>query len=346
MTLPFRLLILLGVLSGCTFSPTVTTAPLESGTTSLLQTISIVDETTVWVSGHAATFCRSTDGGATWQVFSHPTIDSLQFRDIHAFNQDQIVLMSAGSGSLSRIFLFNAAQNTLREAYQMPHPQGFLNTLEFWNDSVGLAFGDSFFGQHFLLKTTNSGQSWDRIDPTLLPNAGEGEGGFAASGTCISLLPDGRAWIGTGAGGHSNILFSEDFGATWSSSGSPLIKGLSAGITSIRVQENGFGIVVGGDLAQPDAFTENAAFTEDFGATWQQRGLPVTMGAFYGSGIAKHSSGAVLFICGPKGIDYSMDEGETWQNLTIENYWAVSFHPSGMGYAVGKDGNILKIKIE
>lgn len=346
MVFPTRLLILLGILFGCRFSPSISTIPLESGTTSLLQAVSIVDENTVWVSGHSSTFCRSIDGGATWQVFTHPSVDSLQFRDIHAFDQDRIVLMTAGAGSLSRIFLYSASQNSLKETYQMPHPQGFLNTLEFWNDTLGLAFGDSFFGQHFLLKTVNGGQIWNRIDPAFLPNAGEGEGGFAASGTCISLLPDGRAWIVTGAGGFSHILSSEDFGESWSSSESPLVKGSSAGITSIRMEETGFGLVAGGDLAQPEAFTQNVAITENFGATWQLRGFPVTLGPFYGSAIAHSSQEHILLISGPKGIDYSTDQGATWQNLTADNYWAVDIHLSGIGYAVGKDGSILQIKIE
>ncbi len=56
----------------------------ETGTKALLQAISIVDENIVWLSGHEATFIRTQDGGKSWEVFKHPTGDTLQFRDVHA----------------------------------------------------------------------------------------------------------------------------------------------------------------------------------------------------------------------------------------------------------------------
>ena len=73
-------------------------------TDALLQAVSIVDENIVWLSGHKATFVRTIDGGASWDVFQHPMGDTLQFRDIHAFDASKIILMSAGTGPLSRIF--------------------------------------------------------------------------------------------------------------------------------------------------------------------------------------------------------------------------------------------------
>ena len=35
----------------------------RSGTSALLQAVSVVDSTVVWVSGHSATWLRTTDGG-------------------------------------------------------------------------------------------------------------------------------------------------------------------------------------------------------------------------------------------------------------------------------------------
>lgn len=336
----------LAVLLSCGREPDVSIRPLTPNTNNLLQAISIVSPEIIWVSGHRSTFCRTLDGGENWETFTHPMIDSLQFRDIHAFDEETIVLMSAGSGSLSRLFRFHAPTNNLEEVYQMPHPEGFLNTIEFWNDTLGLAFGDSFQGQHFLLKSADAGHSWSRVDPVLLPNAGEGEGGFAASGTCISMLPDGRAWIATGAGGHSNILYTSDFGASWSATESPLIKGSAAGITSIRISGSGEGIIVGGDLAQPDVYTSNTAFTESFGASWQLRGFPVTLGAFYGAAVVTWKGKSIAFACGPNGLDYTADGGSRWENLDTANYWAVAFHPNGVGIATGKEGRISKIELK
>ena len=99
---------LLWVMISCsTDPPGITTKRLESNTTSLLQAISIQDERIAWISGHAATVCRTTDAGESWEAYRHPEADTLQFRDLHALNRDTVVLMSAGPGAASRIYLFS-----------------------------------------------------------------------------------------------------------------------------------------------------------------------------------------------------------------------------------------------
>ncbi|WP_421892398.1 WD40/YVTN/BNR-like repeat-containing protein [Marinoscillum sp.] len=338
--------VLLLTAMGCAPKPTtVKKAPLTSPTKALLQAISIVDEKTAWVSGHKATFLRTVNGGSDWRAFTYELIDSLQFRDIHAFTSDEIVLMSAGPGNLSRIFRFSIQQG-FEETYVMPYEQGFLNTIEFWDDERGLAFGDSFNGELFVLKTVDGGRSWTRLDPKSLPSAGEGEGGFAASGACISTRPDGKAWIGTGAGGNSRVLCTSDFGQTWETYEVPMVKGPSAGITSIRMSDDQTGLIVGGDLAITDQYTNNVALTDDGGKTWQLTTHPATKGAFYGSDLVPWDNTFIVIASGPNGIDYSTDLGRTFINLDTGNYWAVDLHPSGFGLATGTDGKILKLLLK
>lgn len=317
---------------------------LTSNTTALLQAISIVDESTAWIGGHEATFCRTTNGGNSWEVFKHES-DTLQFRDIHAFDKDNIVLMSAGAGTQSRIYLFDYSSNLYQESYIMQDSAGFLNTIEFWDNQNGLAFGDSFNGNYFILKTTDGGQSWERVNPQNLPIPGKGEGGFAASGTCISMLPNGKAFIGTGAGGNSNILFTENYGLTWTIQPSPLVAGEFAGIFSIRISGD-FGLVVGGDFNQQDNYTNNTAVTFDQGKSWKLTNHPVTKGMFYGSDVISYDDRYFVIACGPNGIDYSWNNGEHWFNLDSNNYWAVDIDQSGVGYAAGTKGEILKISIK
>ena len=76
----------------------------ESGTRVLLQAISPVDDQIVWVSGHGGTFVRTTDGGLNWSARVVPGADTLQFRDVEAFDARTAYLLSSGSGSLSRIY--------------------------------------------------------------------------------------------------------------------------------------------------------------------------------------------------------------------------------------------------
>ncbi len=336
------LIILLSCTQTPQFEPKV--GLLDSGTESLLQAISFVDNQVVWISGQQATFCRTTDAGETWQVYRHPS-DTLQFRDIHAFDANQIVLMSAGLGASSRIMLFDSQSGEYTETYIMPFEQGFLNTIEFWDNQTGLAFGDSFENGFFILKTTDGGKTWIRIDPDKLPVAGSGEGGFAASGTCISLIPGGGAFIGTGAGGHSRILVSGDYGESWQSRPSPMITGDMAGIFSIRMIDENNGLIVGGDLAQMKAYIENIYFTSDQWLTSSKAKSPITKGPLFGSDFIEIHDRKLAIVCGPAGVDYSSNLEEEWIRLDSGNYWSVKMHPSGYGFAVGTKGKILKIGI-
>lgn len=331
---------------GCNDKPlSIKGTPLDSGTKSLLQAISIVDDNTAWISGHDATFARTKDAGNSWEIFTYEKGDSLQFRDLHAVSADEIILMAAGPGKKSQILLFSPATG-FEETYVMPYEQGFLNSIEFWDNQKGLAFGDSFNGDLFAMITRDGGQSWERIAPSKMPAAGEGEGGFAASGTCISMQPGGKAWIGTGAGGNSRVLYTEDYGNSWTYYEVPTIKGKVAGIESIHMVDEQTGLIVGGDLTQPDAYTDNAAFTKDGGKTWTLTNHPITKGAFYGSDIIPYRNGYLILACGPNGIDYSSDMGQTFTTLDTANYWAVDVDINGRGYATGKNGRILKITID
>src|SRR4051812_18292205 len=75
-----------------------------SGTRALLQAVSPISDRVVWVSGHTATWARTTDGGTTWQAGSVPGDTSLQFRDVYAIDENSAYLMSSGTGKASRIY--------------------------------------------------------------------------------------------------------------------------------------------------------------------------------------------------------------------------------------------------
>lgn len=315
---------------------------LESPTTSLLQAISMVDQNVTWISGHNASFVRTQDGGSTWDLFQHPTGDTLQFRDIHGFDQQRSILMSSGPGPLSRIFTFNAP-DSWEENFVMQDSLGFLDCMDFWDESRGIAYGDAIDKFPYILLTNDGGQSWTRADTSQMPKAGKGEGGFAASGTCVTVGENGTAWIATGAGGNSRFLISRDYGASWKEVDSPIIKGEAAGNTSVSfVEQTGF--AVGGDLLITDAYTDNCVFSNDGGETWTLANAPQTKGAFYGGSLAKTNEQLFAFACGPNGLDYSPDLGTSWSNLDTLNCWAVGFQGS-VGFASGTDGKILKISL-
>ncbi len=313
---------------------------MEGGVDNLLIGLHVLDENVVWASGTESTIIRSVDGGKRWKSFQYQEVDTLQFRDIHAFNSDEIATLSIGEGSTSQIFKFNVG-GEWKKVYQMEHPQGFLDALDFWDAKRGVAYGDAIDQKPFILKTEDGGDNWHRIEGQLLPDAGNGEGGFAASGTCIELGQKGEVWIGTGAGGHARILFSPDYGLTWKSYETPMIKGPAAGITSVRFDGH-VGFITGGDLMVTDSLTNNMFMSYDHGKNWEPIGPPVTLGAFYGSAFIQDLA---IIICGPNGSDLSFDNGKNWINISQHDLWTVDLHKSGIGYLMGRNGTILKINI-
>ena len=342
------IMVVYSLLISCT-----TTEPLkilksqqESGTKSLLQAISILDKNSVWVSGHDATYGYTSDGGDTWQMFSISEADSLQFRDIQALSSSEVILMAAGPGSLSQIRKTQDSGKTWDIKYVMQDSLGFLDCIAFWDDKIGLAYGDQIAGELFILKTIDGGETWERIAPSILPPALGTEGGFAASGTCVEVLGDGFAWIGTGAGEKPRILYTKDYGQSWSSIETPIVSGEASGITSVNFLDDQNGFIVGGDLLHADQYTKNIAYTSDGGTSWKASDLnPVTKGAFYGADAKTINANLLYMMCGPNGIDYRFGDNTEWTQLDSANYWAVELHPSGTGWAVGKHGNILKITV-
>lgn len=332
------LLIIIGC-TGASKKPSI--VEQQVGTEALLQAISIVDENTVWLSGHKASFVRTTDGGQTWDVFQHPTGDSLQFRDIHAFDANDIVLMSAGPGPQSRIFKVKNGKEW-QETFVMQDSLGFLDCISFWDDQRGVAYGDAIDKHPYILLTEDGGNTWSRVPKSQMPRAGVGEGGFAASGSCVTTGDNGTAWIATGAGGTARILRTEDYGKTWRTFYSPMVTGDAAGHTAVSFYDNKNGFATGGDLAIEDAYSDNCVFTTDGGETWKLAAQPKTKGAFYGGAMIEE----LALVCGPNGIDYSTNKGQSWKQLDTANYWAVSLHPAGIGWASGKGGRVVKISLD
>ncbi len=316
----------------------------ESGTEALFIGISPVDANTVWISGTGGTYGRTTDGGQTWETAVVPGADSLQFRDVHGVDAQTAFLMSIGPGEQSRIYKTTDAGQNWSLQFTNPEPTGFLDCLDFWDPQTGLAYSDSNEGQMYIVRTDNGGATWTRIPPEDLPAALEGEGGFAASGTCLITQGDQTAFIATGAADPARVLKTTDRGATWTVAETPVVAGTQpAGLMSIAMWDANSGIILGGDLSAPDAHADNIAVTSDGGVTWTLAGRPQFTGAVYGSAVIPDGAGSSVVAVGPKGIDYSTDRGQSWVSLDTLNHWSVAFASAQTGWAVGMGGRITRI---
>jgi|GEM_PF-405173 len=315
-----------------------------SGTSVLLQAVSIVDSATVWISGHGGTFARTTDGGRTWRAAVVPGADTLQFRDVHAADARTAWLLSAGPGPLSRIFRTDDAGATWTEQWVNDEPDGFYDCLDFWDRERGIVYGDAVGGAPRVLLTDDGGRTWRRVPDAALPPAQPGEGGFAASGTCVQTGPDGRAWIAAGNAQRARVFLTGDYGRTWSAADVPVEAGEAAGLTSISMLTVEAGTAFGGNLGVRDRRTRNLARTLDGGRTWRPLPEVAMNGAVYGGTHVPYTEGRVLLAVGPGGADVSHDAGMSWRTLDARSWWGLGSTGPQTTWLVGPEGRVARVR--
>ena len=318
-------------------------SPQVSGTTELLQAVSAPSASVAWISGHRGTYVRTTDGGATWIAGRVPGADTLQFRDVYALDANRAWLMSAGPGALSRIYRTTDAGATWTLQFTNEEPEAFYDCLDFWDERRGVAFSDQVGGRLIIRVTSDGGATWNLVPASSLPAALPGEGGFAASGTCLVTRPGGHAWIATGNAPRSRILHTGDYGRTWDVFEMPVVAGgEAAGLATITFRDDRHGAALGGEIGKADARTDNVAITSDGGRTWRPGGRPLFAGAVFGAAFIPRA-GASLVAVGPGGANLSRDGGATWAAMDTLAYWGIGFSPEGTGWLAGPRGRITRV---
>jgi photosystem II stability/assembly factor-like uncharacterized protein len=329
--------------SGAVLDPLL--EPQVSGTDELLIAVSVVDSQVVWVSGAGGTWLRTTDGGRNWQGGRVPGADTLQFRDVHALDASNAWLLSIGEGEQSRIYRTRDGGATWALQFTNPHPRGFFDCFGFWDENTGLAFSDSFDGRFLIVETSDGGSRWTEVAASRLPPASEGEGSFAASGTCVAVYGDSLAWIGTGASpAGARVLRTTDRGRTWDAAMTPIVAGSAAGIASVAFRDARNGAALGGDIALPDSVRDNVALTTDGGLTWEPGGRPAFTGAVYGAAWVPHAPRPTLLAVGPRGVSVSADGGRSWLAVDTLNHWGIGVASSRHGWITGPGGRIHHVR--
>jgi photosystem II stability/assembly factor-like uncharacterized protein len=273
-----------------------------------------------------------------------PGAETLQFRDVDAFDTTTAYLLSAGPGEASRIYktVDGGANWTLQ--FTNREPDAFFDCMAFWDRNTGLAFSDAVDGEFMIMRTVD-GETWQRIPPDGVPDALPGEGGFAASGTCLVTQGDSAAWFGTGASETARVFRTTDRGYSWSVAETPIVSNDSAGIGSLAFSDHLAGVAAGGYMTATDTHSDNLATTVDGGLTWELAGRPVFGGGIYGLAVAPRIDRRILLAVGPHGLDYSVTNGMAWFALDTLAYWSVAFGSPGIAWAVGPEGRITKVEV-
>ena len=351
-----------------------------SHTNESLRGVSAVSRSVAWASGTHGTYLRTTDGGAHWEPAQVPGAESLDFRAVVGFSAEEAFLMSSGPGELSRIYHTSDGGKHWSLQFRNTNPKGFFDSMAFWDATHGVVVGDPVADDagtlHFEVLITDDGQIWHSIPGSQLPPAVEGEGAFAASNSCIAILPtrlqngppprdpfkpdksaeqdrikaagtpDANIWFATG-GPVARVFHSADRGATWSVVNAPVMRGpASAGIFSIAFRDAVHGIVAGGDYQKPNQDGPNLATTEDGGKTWELSPLR-PMAYFSAVAYDRNDKGTErIFIVGSDFV-FDFRPPHDPQRINAKEkamkFNAVSAVPHGGALIVGPNGAILSL---
>jgi len=315
---------------------------LKTNTDALIIGLEAFNDSIVWASGTYSTLLKSINRGESWQVFTYPEIDSLQFRDVHPISDKEAIVLSAGEGQLSKIFYFHE-KSGWKKVFQMENESGFIDAVQFWENGQGLVYGDAIDSLAYILKTTNFGRSWNRIPTAPLSNTGEG--GFASSGSNILMGKEGKAWIATGANGSARVFYTEDYGRTWEVKNTPMMTGEFAGLTAIKKTADKLWIT-GGDLAITDKQLTNVYYSENLAESWSALPAHQTLGSFYGLAVTNYLENEFVITCGPNGAEIWLGDQQEWRILSEEDIWTSTFIDSRTALMAGRNGKMFKVELQ
>ena len=237
-----------------------------------------------------------------------------EIRDIH-INGDQVIGMQ--SADTSRMVSISITKGPSTEnSFSVSQRPVFLDGMDILPSGTGFMMGDPTAGYFSLFHTTDHGLNWKQIFPLL--KAGDGEAGFAGSGTNVQCLND-STFVFVSGGMQSRFFRTEDKGNTWTQAVLPYLQSPGSGAFSVHFSDALQGVIVGGDYTHPADASVTSFYTRDGGKTWTASEIPATG---YRSCVTAYKG--VYYACGTTGIDVSVDGGITWSNVYRGNFIAIA----------------------
>lgn len=253
---------------------------------------------------------------------------SYDFRSV-AITDDQVYALSAGSPA--KLYKGNSIDE-LKLVYTETGKEVFYDSMKFWNDKEGIAFGDEINGCMSVLISRDGGESWKKLSCDNFLPANEGDGAFAASNTNIDIV-NKHAWLAAG----TSIYRSENKGKDWEKIKVPIVQNKDTeGIYSIDFHCEKLGIAIGGDYTSPENNTNNLLLTKDGGKNWEVISDADSPGYRSCIQFIPNTNGHGIMAVGFKGIDVSQDRGQTWKHISNEAYYSFRFVNSTTGIIIGK----------
>lgn len=313
--------------------------------TILTQKISIralhIEKNKIWYGADQSRFgvCDLSTKKQTQMQFS---ADSLEFRSISA-TSSHVFLLSVGSPAI--LYRVDKESNNGKVVYEEKHKKAFYDSMQFWNDTEGIAMGDPTEDCLSIITTRDGGASWQKISCELLPKVAAGEAAFAASNTNI-VIKGNKTWIVSG-GLQSRVFYSPDKGKSWKVFNTPIISGKGmTGIFTADFYNEKIGFIAGGDYEKQQQNFGNKAMTRNGGKTWKLVGENQGFGYASCVQFVPNGKGKQIVSVGASGLQYSSDFGSTWKQLLKDaTLYTIRFQNDSTAFAAGKN-KIIRIQFK
>lgn len=249
-------------------------------------------------------FTRSTDGGQTWTAGTFNAGTGLSM--IFAIDANTCWAVF-NTGANQGLYKTEDGGSTWTKKGTAYGSSSFANVIHFFNDNEGFAQGDPLGGYFELYTTTDGGESWTRVPESNIPAPVSGEygitGNYSAAGNSI--------WFGTNMG---RIYYSSDKGSSWGVTETPFG---STNVVQPLFKNEDVGIAFRSYLNM--GIEPELNVTTDGGATWTSLTVNGDMYARWFDFIPGTTSTWLGSSSEPgsEGISYSLDDGATWNDLTV-----------------------------
>ena len=330
----------------------------ETRSDASLRGLCVVNDSVIWASGTGGTVLRTTDGGANWQIVSVPDAEDLDFRDLHAYDENVAVIINSGQPAVFYRTV-NGGENWSK-VFENKHEKSFFDAIAAINSDHLIAMSDPVDDRILLVESLDRGETWIELDPERRPEKEPGEAGFAASGSNMIVEKDtGNIYLALGSAEEgkeyagSRVLVSKDEAQTWDSINAPFTRNPSSGIFAITCLPGDLLVAAGGNYLEPDQ-SEGTLGVGPFGELRNWLSIEAPSGFRSGVTHVRLDRERVLLITvGTNGGDYCISkllEKENgsigdWHQFSDENLHAVKSTGEGAVWASGGDGRIAKLLV-
>ena len=280
-----------------------------------------------------------------------------------------IVYAESQTGRPGRLNMVTGERKSIRPLGRPEEEGGDLPSFRWnWNSPLRISHHDAatlYYGSNFVWRTTDRGQSWDRISPDLTKqidrntleimgvvlsevqlSRNDGINNYGNM-TILSESPLNPEVIYAGTD-DGNLQVTRDGGATWTNvvdriRGLPERTYVSGVFASAHVEGR---VYASFDGHRNDDYAAYVYASEDFGRSWRQitSGLP---GTSVNRVIEHPRTADLLFVANEVGVFFSLNRGQSWNqlknNLPTVPVDVLVIHPRENDLVVGTHGRSIWI---